>query len=129
MIGVSSSGTGVSSEEFAHVHIHQNHAFSILAAHTLKSVSSRFVLVRDPHSHSAYREELVTESVLKQLRLVNPAKLSTGAFWMSWPRFLRYFSSITISHYNSDHYDMRDEGQFTRSSTQEVTTYNLHVPE
>ncbi|CAF1219075.1 unnamed protein product [Rotaria magnacalcarata] len=129
LIGVSSGGTDVSSEEYVDVHIHKDHAFSLLAASALRSVSHRFVLVRDPHSHSTYREELVTESILKQLRAVNPEKRSTGAFWISWPRFLRYFSSITISHYNSDHYDMREEGKFTLSSTQKVITYNLHVPE
>ncbi|CAF3765660.1 unnamed protein product [Rotaria socialis] len=129
LIGVSSGGTAVSSEEYAHVHIHKDHAFSLLAANALRDASWRFVLVRDPHSHSTYREELVTESILKQLRAVNPEKRSTGAFWISWPRFLRYFSSITISHYNSDHYDIREVGKFTRSSTQQVTIYNLHVPE
>ncbi|CAF3941195.1 unnamed protein product [Rotaria sordida] len=128
LIGVSSGGTGVSSKEYARVHIHNNHAFSILAVHALGSKSSRFVLVRDPHSHSNYREESVTESVLKQLRLVNPARRSTGAFWISWPRFLHYFSSLVISTYNGDLFDIREQCKFTRSSTENVTTYHFHVP-
>ncbi|CAF1007734.1 unnamed protein product [Rotaria sp. Silwood1] len=129
LIGVSSSGTGVSSEEYARIHIHENHAFSILAAHAFANDSTRFVLVRDPHSRSNYTEELVTESVLAQLRLVNAARRSTGAFWISWPRFLRYFSLITISTYNSDHFDIRQQGQFTQSATQCVATYHFHVPQ
>ncbi|CAF1530269.1 unnamed protein product [Rotaria sp. Silwood1] len=128
LIGTSSGGNGVSSEEYARVHIHKNHAFSILSAHEFGGSTARFVLVRDPHSHSNYREDTVTESVLKQLRLVNPADHSTGAFWISWPRFLRYFSSITISTYNSDDFDIREQCKFTRSSTEYVMTYYLHVP-
>ncbi|CAF3878990.1 unnamed protein product [Rotaria sp. Silwood2] len=128
LIGVSSGGTGVSSEEYARVNIHDNHAFSVLAANALGSKSSRFVLVRDPHSHSDYREKSVADSVLKQLHLVNPAQRSTGAFWISWPRFLRYFSSLTISTYDSDLFDIREQGKFTQSCTQSVMTYHFHVP-
>lgn len=119
---------GVSAEEYDRVHIHRNHAFSILAAHALHDASGRFVLVRDPHSHSEYREDAVTESILKQLRLVNPARRSTGAFWMSWRKFLRYFSSITISTYNSDLFDIREQSKFTRSSTEYIRAYYLRVP-
>ncbi|CAF0863688.1 unnamed protein product [Rotaria sp. Silwood1] len=128
LIGVSSGGTGVSSKEYARVHIHNNHAFSVLAAHALGSKLSRFVLVRDPHSHSDYQEESVTDSVLKQLRLVNPAQRSDGAFWISWPRFLRYFSSLVISTYNGDLFDIREQCKFTRSSIQYLPTYHFHVP-
>ena len=71
----------MSSEEYARVHINKDHAFSILATHALGGASSaRFVLVRDPHSHSNYREAAMTDSILKRLRLVNPADRSTGAF-------------------------------------------------
>ncbi|CAF4269699.1 unnamed protein product [Rotaria sp. Silwood2] len=128
LIGVSSGGTGVSSEEYARVRIHNNHAFSVLAAHAFDSQSLRFVLVRDPHSHSNYREGLLTENILKQLRLINPANHSTGAFWISWPRFLRYFSSLTISTYNSDYFDIREQSKFTRSSIHYVTSYHFHLP-
>ncbi|CAF4369976.1 unnamed protein product [Rotaria sp. Silwood2] len=128
LIGTSSGGTGVSSEEYARVRIHNNHAFSVLAAHALSNGLSRFVLLRDPHSYSNYREESVTESVLKQLRSVNPAHRSTGAFWISWPRFLRYFSSLTISTYNSDYFDIREQSKFTRASTQYIMTYHFRVP-
>lgn len=129
LIGVSSGGTDVSREEYNHVHIHGNHAFSLLAAYAFPNSSSRYVLVRDPHSRSYYTEDSITESVLKQLRLINPAHRSTGAFWISWSRFLRYFSSITISNYNSAHFDIRESGKFTRSSTEDLTSYHLHVPQ
>jgi hypothetical protein len=128
LIGTSSGGTGVSAEEYASVHINRNHAFSLLAATTLNTEPFRFVLVRDPHSHSRYAEDSVTGSVLQQLCAFKPTDRSTGAFWISWPRFLRYFSSITISTYNSDHFDIRERGKFTRSSTDYVTSYRFHVP-
>ncbi|CAF4015899.1 unnamed protein product [Rotaria sordida] len=128
LIGTSSGDTGVSSEEYARVHIHNNHAFSVLTAHALGNESLRFVLVRDPHSYSNYREESITESIRKQLRLINPADHATGAFWISWPRFLHYFSSITISTYNSDYFDIREQSKFTRSSIQPIMTYHFHVP-
>jgi hypothetical protein len=127
LIGTSSGGTGVSPEEYASVHINRNHAFSLLAAHTLNIKPYRFVLIRDPHSHSAYAEDSVSGSVLQELRSFKPTDRSTGAFWMSWPRFLRYFSSITISTYNSDNFDIRERGKFTRSSSDYVTSYRFHV--
>ncbi len=129
MIGTSSGGTDVSPEEYASVHINRNHAYSLLTAHTLSIKPHRFLLVRDPHSHSRYAEDAVTETVLKQLRAFNSADRSTGAFWISWPRFLRYFSSITISTYSSDNFDIRERGRFTRSSTDHVTSYCFHVPQ
>lgn len=128
MIGTSSGGTGVSSEEYDRVRIHKNHAFSILDAHVLPGHPSRFVLVRDPHSQSSYQEGAVTENILQQLYLVNPARRRTGGFWISWSRFLRYFSSITISHYNSDYFDIREEGRFTKSPTEYVKVYYLDLP-
>ncbi len=128
LIGTSTGGTGVSAEEYASVHIHGNHAFSLLAAHELSIKPFRFVLIRDPHSHSRYAEDSITGNILKQLRAFKPADRSTGAFWISWPQFLRYFSSITISTYNSDHFDIRERGKFTRSSTDHVTSYRFHLP-
>jgi hypothetical protein len=132
LIGVSSGATGVSAEEYARVRIHSNHAFSVLAAHTLTSHkhaddSSRFVLVRDPHSRSSYTEDSVTDGIFKELRSINPAQRSTGAFWILWPQFLRYFSSLTISTYNSDNFDVREHGKFTRSSVENVISYRFHL--
>jgi hypothetical protein len=119
----------VSSREYSQVRIPNNHAFSILAAHTLSDCSSRFVLVRDPHARSDYTDKYVTPTVLDQLRLINDTPRSSGAFWIYWPTFLRFFVSITISTYNENHFDIRHEGQFTRSSTQYVPTYRFHVSE
>lgn len=129
LIGASSSRTDISASEYAQVRIHNNHAFSILATHALASCSSRFVLVRDPHARSNYTDKYVTPTVLDQLRLINDTPRSSGAFWISWSAFLRFFGSITISSYHEDHLDIRHEGKFSRSSTQYVPTYRFHVPE
>jgi hypothetical protein len=129
LIGASTGRTDISAEEYARFHIQSNHAFSILAAHALPGCSSCFVLVRDPHARSNYADQYVTSAVLHQLRLIDDTPRSSGAFWISWSRFLRFFASITISSYNEDHFDIRHEGQFTRSSTQYVPTYRFHVPE
>ncbi|CAF1095120.1 unnamed protein product [Adineta steineri] len=129
LIGASTSGTNVNRDEYAAVHINSNHAFSILAAHTLINDTSRFILVRDPHSRSRYTEDLITKPILEQLRKVNPTHRSTGAFWISWPRFLHFFESITISTYNSNHFDIRQQGQFTQSSTEVIKSYFFDVPQ
>jgi hypothetical protein len=129
LIGASSGRNDVTPIEYSNVHIPNNHAFSILAAHAFSDSFSRFVLVRDPHARSNYTDEYVTSSVLDRLRLVNDTPRSSGAFWISWSKFLRYFSSIIISTYNEDHFDIRHEGQFTRSSTQHVPTYRFHISE
>lgn len=127
LIGVASGRTDITEAEYAQAKIASNHAFSILAAHTLPNCSSRFVLVRDPHAHSTYTDQCVTPVVLDQLRLINDTPRSSGAFWISWLAFLRFFASITISTYNEDHFDVRHEGQFTRSSTQDVPVYHFSL--
>lgn len=129
LIGVSSGRTDITEAEYAQVHISSNHAFSILAAHTLPTCSSRFVLVRDPHAHSNYTDPHVTPAVLDQLRLIHDASRSSGAFWISWPIFLRFFASITISTYNEDHFDVRYEGKFTSSGTQDAPAYYFSLTE
>ena len=129
MIGAATGGTNVSQAEYVSVHINNNHAFSILTAQALSIKPHRFVLVRDPHSHSRYTEDAITPDVLNQLRRVDSAGHATGAFWISWSRFLRYFSSITISTYNSKNFDVRERGRFTQSSTDNVTSYRFHIPQ
>lgn len=100
-----------------------------MAAHTLLEDSSRFVLVRDPHSRSNYTEKTITSTILAELRKINNTPRSSGAFWISWSLFLRYFTSITISNYNENHFELRYQGKFTRSSTEHLPTYSFHVPE
>jgi len=106
-----------------------NHAFSILAAHCLSNISMEFVLVRDPHARTNYREEILTSSILKQLNSILPFRLPSGAFWISWPRFLQFFSSITISSYSSDYYDIRETGQFTQLSIESIPTFHFYISE
>ncbi|CAF4551610.1 unnamed protein product [Rotaria sp. Silwood2] len=129
LIGASSGRNDVSAEEYSLVGIQNNHAFSILAAYTFSDCSSRFVLVRDPHAHSNYTDKYVTSTILDRLRLINDTPRSSGAFWISWSIFLRYFSTITISTYNEDHFDIRHEGKFTCSSTQHIPSYRFHISE
>lgn len=129
LIGACASRHDVSEKEYSAVHIHNNHAFSILAVHTFPGNLSRFVLVRDPHARADYTDKYITPTILNRLQLVNDATRSTGAFWISWSVFLRYFSAITISSYNENHVDERREGQFTRSPTQHVPTYRFYIAE
>ncbi len=127
MIGTSSGGTVISPEEYATVHINKNYACSILAAHILNIEPFRFRLVRGPH-HSRYAEHSITGNVLQELSVFKPTDRPTGAVWISWPRFLHYFSSITISTYNCDHFDIHERSKFTRSSTDCVTCCRFHIP-
>lgn len=128
LIGASTGVQDITAEEYARVHIHRNHAFSLLAVATLTSEPHRYVLIRDPHSYSEYSEDSITPQILEQLNQEKSANRSTGSFWISWSRFLRYFSSVTISTYKSDYFDIRECGKFTRSSTDYVTSYRIHVP-
>lgn len=128
LIGASTGVPGITAEEYTRVHIHGNHAYSLLAVATLSTDPHRFVLVRDPHSHSKYSEDSITPKILEELNKEKSAKRSTGSFWISWSMFIRYFSSVTISTYKSDYFDIRECGKFTRSATDPVTSYRIHVP-
>ena len=86
-----------------------------------------FVLIRDPHARSNYKDELITPFILRNLNTIDRNSQSSGAFWISWPKFLRFFNSITISSYASDYYDIREINRFTRSSTQLIPTYHFHL--
>jgi hypothetical protein len=89
----------------------------------------QFVLVRDPHARTNYREELVTSSILTQLNSILPSRLPSGAFWISWPVFLQFFNSITISSYASDYYDIRETSQFTQLSVESIPTFHFYISE
>jgi hypothetical protein len=127
LIGASTGRSDVSAEEYTQNNIRSNHAFSVLAAHSISYISMQFVLVRDPHARSYYRDELITLPVLNKLNTLDRNSQSSGAFWISWPKFLRFFNSITISSYSSDYYDVREVNRFTRSSTQLIPTYHFHL--
>ena len=133
LIGVSSSATeGVSREEYETVRIHPNHAFSILAVHCFRSPAasvnqSRYVLVRDPHASSGYSEKTLNKEKLETLRSVHHADRSSGAFWIGWSSFLRYFSSVTISRYSGDMHESRETGKFTRSAAENLLSYYFEL--
>ena len=127
MIGASTGRTDVTAEEYARQRIHGNHAFSVLAADCLTSIGMQFVLVRDPHARSNYVDELLTSNSIARLNSKHSNGQSSGAFWISWPKFLRFFSSITVSTYSNDFYDVREVARFTRSSTQLIPTFHFHI--
>ncbi|CAF4007491.1 unnamed protein product, partial [Rotaria sp. Silwood1] len=87
----------------------------------------QFVLVRDPHARVDYKEDIITSSILTQLNSMISFHLPSGAFWISWPVFLQFFESITISSYASDYYDIREVAKFTQSSIEPIPTFHFHV--
>ena len=127
LIGASTGRSDVRSEEYHENNIPNNHAFSVLAACSLEHIAMGFVLIRDPHAHSYYQDELIDPTIQKQLNSMSRNSQSSGAFWISWPKFLRFFNSITISSYASDYYDIREVNRFTRSSTQPVPTFQFYL--
>ncbi|CAF1042665.1 unnamed protein product [Rotaria sordida] len=127
LIGATTGRRNINEEEYQRIHIHSNHAFSILAAYYLSEISMPFVLVRDPHARVNYREEIITSSILSQLNSILPFHLPSGAFWISWPVFLQFFNSITISSYANDYYDIREVAKFTRSSIEPIPTFHFYV--
>lgn len=129
LIGAASARTEVNDRAYERANIKKNHAYSILAAHSLSNISIQFVLVRDPHGHTNYQEELTTSSILHRLNSRLPSRLPSGAFWISWPVFLQFFSSITISSYASDYYDIREIGKFTQLSIELIPTFHFYLPE
>jgi len=128
LISAATGRTDISEEEYQRVHINSNHAFSIVAAYSLSEISMQFVLVRDPHARTDYREEVITSSIRTQLNSILQFRLPSGAFWISWPVFLQFFASITISSHVSDYYDVREVAQFTRSSIEPIPTFHFYVP-
>jgi hypothetical protein len=128
LIGASTGRLDISIEEYAQNNIPNNHAFSVLAADSISNISMQFVLIRDPHARSNYHDELITPFIQRQLNTIDRNSQSSGAFWISWPKFLRFFNSITISSYASDYYDVREVNRFTRSSTQSIPTFQFHLP-
>ena len=127
IIGASTGRVDVSEVEYARHHLHGNHAFSVLAAYSLESITMQFVLVRDPHARAGYVDDLLNPVISRKLNSAHPHSHSSGAFWISWPKFLRLFNSITISTYASDYYDVREVARFTRSATQSVPTFHFYV--
>lgn len=124
----------ITKEEYKNVGIHGNHAFSILAVYSFSPHHSsmdewRYVLVRDPHSYSRYAEKTLNETKLGKLRSIHSADRSSGAFWISWASFSRYFTSITISRYDAGMYEARETGKFTRNASESLFNYHFELIE
>jgi hypothetical protein len=130
LIGASTGGqTSVSREVHMSVGIYQGHVFAVLAAHQPFPGAPHFLLLRDPHSETTYSEPMLTNEIREQLASVHSADRWSGTFWIAWTHFLRYFSSLTISTYNSNHYDIRLQGRFAQSLADQTTTYHFSVPQ
>lgn len=127
LIVASTGRSDMTNEEYHDNYIQNNHAFSVLAAYSISEIAMDFVLIRDPHARSNYKDELLTRIHLEKLNRIYPNSQSSGAFWISWPKFLRLFNSITISCYASDYYDIREVNRFTRTSTQSIPTFHFHL--
>ncbi|CAF0766322.1 unnamed protein product [Adineta ricciae] len=127
LINASTGRLDVSEEEYARNNIPSNHAFSVLAAYSNAAISVPFVLVRDPHARSYYQDQYLTVPILNKLNSLGRNNRSPGTFWISWPKFLHFFNSITISLYDSDDYDVREVNCFTQSSTQLMPTFHFHL--
>ena len=127
LINASTGRLDVSEEDYARNNIPSNHAFSVLAAYSNAAMSVPFVLVRDPHARSYYQDQYLTVPILNKLNSLGRNNRSPGTFWISWPKFLHFFNSITISLYDSDDYDVREVNCFTQSSTQLVPTFHFHL--
>lgn len=117
----------MSDSEYNRERIHGNHAFSVLSAHFLSSMSMQFILLRDPHGRSQYVDELLSAANSSKLNSWYPKSQSSGAFWISWAKFLRLFNSITISTYASDYYDVREVSRFTRAPQESIPTFHFHL--
>jgi calpain-15 len=127
LVGASTGRFDVNVEEYRSAGIHANHAFSVLLATTLPISSSRFLLLRDPHGSTNYSDHSIKPAIRTQLHSLNEPRPSSGIFWIGWSNFLRFFDSLTISTYVSDHFDIREQAEFTRSPTQSVAAYYFHV--
>ncbi|CAF4057136.1 unnamed protein product, partial [Adineta steineri] len=127
LIGTSTSRTNISTDEYHRARIRANHAFSVLFVTTLPTDPSRFLLIRDPHGNTDYSDRSIKSSIRTQLHSLYETHHSSGVFWISWPNFLHFFDSVTISTYASDYFDIREQAKFTRSPIQPVPAYYLYV--
>ncbi|CAF1201379.1 unnamed protein product [Rotaria sp. Silwood1] len=128
LIGASTGCSETNRSEYKLVGLNPNHAFTVLVAKALPVGDGRFLLVRDPHGTTDYSEALITPSIRTYLHSIhNKMSNSSGTFWITWLSFLHYFDSITISTYVSNHFDIREEAQFTRSPIESVPAYYFTV--
>lgn len=128
LIGASTGCEEVDEQEYELVGLNPNHAFTVLLAVALPVNDDRFLLLRDPHGTTKYSEDWLSPANRTYLRsMYHDAPNSTGVFWIAWLKFLHLFDSITISTYVSNHFDIREESQFTRSAVDPVNAYYFTV--
>ncbi|CAF2537958.1 unnamed protein product [Rotaria sp. Silwood2] len=128
LIGASTGCLETNRHEYELAGLNPNHAFTVLVAKALPVGDGRFLLVRDPHGTTNYSEDSITPSIRTYLRSIHDEMSnSSGIFWITWLSFLHYFDSITISTYVSNHFDIREAAQFTRSPIESVPAYYFTV--
>jgi hypothetical protein len=127
LIGASTGRSDINVQEYRSAGLHANHAFSVLLATTLTISSSRFLLIRDPHGNTSYSDPSIQSAIRTELQLMHDTRHSSGVFWIAWSNFLHFFESLTISTYVSDHFDIREQAEFTRSPTQPVAAYYFYI--
>ncbi len=125
-MGASTGRTNIPAVEYARVHLSGHHVYSVRRAHAL-SAAERFVLLRDPHGRSNYRDDRISAITLKTLLQTNKVEESAGSFWMSWMAFRRFFCTLTICSYHDDLLDVRLEGTFTPHAAHHVQAYYFHL--
>jgi hypothetical protein len=129
LIGVATGQPIVNRDDYQRAGLNSNHAFALLATKALPVGEGRFLLLRDPHGMTKYSDESITPTTRNYLKSISDeSSIATGTFWISWSNFLYFFSSITISTYVSEHYDIREEARFTQSSLEPVSSYYFTVP-
>lgn len=129
LMGASTGRSDVELDEYARIGLHVNHAFSIVLVKSLNKDVNRVLLLVDPHGKINYSDQLIDLSKVKEFDLLYKRKGSCGMFWISWWNFLRYFDSITISTYLNNHFDIREVSQFSKSSTDSISTYYFYLKE
>lgn len=125
-MGASTGRADISQTRYAAVHIHGNHVYSVRTANTLPT-GERFVMLRDPHARSQYRDDSISSKTLEILRKVYKDEESGGSFWISWEEFRRFFATLTICSYRDDLFDARLEGKFTPHAAHFVHAYYFHL--
>ncbi|CAF3477566.1 unnamed protein product [Rotaria socialis] len=124
LIGASTGCSDINEHEYALVGLNSNHAFTVLLAKSLDVGEGRFLLLRDPHGTTNFSEDSITPKIRKHLSSIRVEMPNfSGIFWITWSSFLRFFESITISTYVSNHFDIREQAQFTESPTELLPAY------
>ena len=125
-MGAETGCTDVPDAQYADAGLHRNHAYSVQAVHHLSEVD-RFVMLRDPHAKTKYKDNQIPAVTLGTLQKIYQDEISAGSFWISWLTFRRFFTTLTICSYRDDLFDARLEGKFTPHAAYFVQAYYFRL--